>query len=186
MEDEKIISLYFERNEDAIRETDKKYGPYCFSIANRILENISDSEECVNDTYMKTWQSVPPEKPSALQFFLAKITRNLSLDRYRKRTAEKRGGGEAEIVFSELSWCLPAEETVEKAFSAQKLKEVLTLFLEMLPQRERCIFLRRYFYLESAKVIAKKYTMREHNVHVILSRTRQKLRVILEREGIDP
>lgn len=186
MEDEKIIALYFERNEDAIRETDKKYGPYCFAIAKRILENIADSEECVNDTYMKTWQTVPPEKPSILQFFLAKITRNLSLDRYRRRTAEKRGGGEGELVFSELSLCLPAEDTVEKAISARKLKELLTLFLEMLPQRERCIFLRRYFYLESAKEIAKKYAMREHNVHVILSRTRAKLKIVLEREGIYP
>ncbi len=184
MEDEKIISLYFERNENAIRETDRKYGAYCFSIAHGILKNISDSEECLNDAYMKTWQSIPPERPLKLKFFLAKITRNLSLDAYKKRNAEKRGGGEGELVFSELAECMPSEENIETALSAKKLSECLSVFLEMLPQRERCVFLRRYFYLESTKDIAKKYAMREHNVYVILSRTRVKLKALLEKEGI--
>ena len=94
MEDEKIVALYFARNENAIAETDRKYGAYLFTIAERILSCVPDSEECVNDTYMKTWQTVPPEKPSMLKHFLAKITRNLSLDRYKMKTAEKRGGGE--------------------------------------------------------------------------------------------
>lgn len=184
MEDEKIISLYFERNENAIRETDRKYGAYCFSIAHGILQNVSDSEECVNDTYMKTWQNIPPERPLKLRFFLAKITRNLSLDLYKKRNAEKRGGGAGEIVFSELAECIPSRESVDTVLSAKKLSECLSDFLDALPQRERCIFLRRYFYLESTKDIAKKYTMREHNVHVILSRTRVKLKALLEKEGI--
>ena len=184
MEDEKIVALYFDRDENAIRETDRKYGAYLFTIAERILACVPDSEECVNDTYMKTWQNVPPEKPSALKYFLAKITRNLSLDRYKKRFAEKRGGGEGELVLSELQTCIPAKETVETALSEKRLRETLNLFLEALPMRERCVFLRRYFYLESAREIAKKYAMREHNVHVVLSRTRAKLKAMLEKEGI--
>ena len=155
MEDEKIVALYFARNENAIAETDRKYGAYLFTIAERILSCVPDSEECVNDTYMKTWQTVPPEKPSLLKHFLAKITRNLSLDRYKMKTAEKRGGGESDIVLSELVGCIPAGETVETALSEKHLREVLSLFLEALPLRERCIFLRRYFYLESVSAIAK-------------------------------
>lgn len=184
MEDEKIVALYFARNESAIAETDRKYGAYLFTIAERILSCVPDSEECVNDTYMRTWQTVPPERPSILKHFLAKITRNLSLDRYKMNHAEKRGGGEGDIVLSELAECIPAGETVENALSEKHLREVLCLFLEALPMRERCVFLRRYFYLESASVIAKKYAMREHNVHVILSRTRGKLKIMLEKEGI--
>ena len=183
MEDEKIVALYFARNENAIAETDRKYGAYLFTIAERILSCVPDSEECVNDTYMKTWQTVPPEKPSMLKHFLAKITRNLSLDRYKMKTAEKRGGGESDIVLSELAGCIPAGETVETALSEKLLQETLRLFLEALPPRERCVFLRRYFYLESVSAIAKKYAMREHNVHVILSRTRSKLKFLLEKEG---
>lgn len=183
MEDQKIVALYFERDESAIAETDRKYGAYLFTIAERILSCVPDSEECVNDTYMKTWQSVPPERPSILKHFLAKITRNLSLDRYKMNHAEKRGGGEGDIVLSELAGCITSGETVEKALSEKHLAEVLNLFLEALPMRERCVFLRRYFYLESASAIAKKYAMREHNVHVILSRTRGKLKIMLEKEG---
>ena len=128
MEDEKIVALYFARNENAIAETDRKYGAYLFTIAERILSCVPDSEECVNDTYMKTWQTVPPEKPSMLKHFLAKITRNLSLDRYKMKTAEKRGGGESDIVLSELAGCIPAEEAVETAIQGY-IDGLLRIFL---------------------------------------------------------
>ena len=184
MEDHEIIDLYFQRSEDAISRTDEKYGQYCFTVANNILASRQDSEECVNDTYLRAWHAMPPQKPKVLRQFLAKITRNLSLDRWRAANSEKRGGGELTLALDELSHCVgggvnPADELERKA-----LQESLPKFLQLLSQRDRGIFLRRYFYVESIADIAQKYAMKEANVRLILSRTRQRLRDYLRMEGL--
>ena len=114
MDDLHVIDLYWARAETAISETEKKYGGYCYSIAYRILHDNEDSEECVNDTYMRAWDSMPPHRPSALKRFLGRITRNLSLDRYEQRTAEKRGFGEIPLALEELQECIPARTATER------------------------------------------------------------------------
>ena len=114
MEDSRIVELYWQKNADAIKETDSKYGAYCFAIADNILHNKEDSEECVNDTWLNAWNAMPPQKPTKLQLFLAKITRNLSFNRFNARSAEKRGGGEIVLVLDELAECLAGESDVER------------------------------------------------------------------------
>ena len=121
MDDSRIIELYWQRNADAIRETDRKYGPYCFAIARNILSSREDSEECVNDTWMAAWNAMPPQKPGRLQMFLAKITRNLSFNRYNAHTAKKRGGGEIALVLDELAECLASESNVENSMRRRNL-----------------------------------------------------------------
>lgn len=184
MEDQKIIELYFDRNETAISETDKKYGSYCHTIAYRILQNLPDAEECVNDTWLRAWNAMPPQRPSVLRQFLAKITRNLSLDRWRGANAEKRGGGEAVLALEELGECVSIEGDPATQLELEELKQAIGDFLRSLPERERSIFLRRYFYLEKPEQIAKAYLLKKANVRLILSRTRQKLREYLEKEGL--
>lgn len=184
MEDTKIIELYFAREEGAIAETDKKYGPYCRAIAYRILQNLSDSEECVNDTWLRAWNAMPPQRPSVLRQFLAKITRNLSLDRLRGANAEKRGGGEAVLALEELGECVSMDGDPATQLELEELKQAIGEFLQGLPERERSIFLRRYFYLEKPEQIAKAYLLKKANVRLILSRTRQKLRECLQKEGL--
>ena len=183
MEDEKIIALYFSRDEQAVAETDKKYGAYCFTLANSILSNREDAEETVSDTYLKTWHAIPPRKPSVLKMFLAKITRNLAFSRWRGLTAEKRGGGEVNLVLEELSGCLAAPERVEDRLNAKELAKTICCFLNTLPQREQDIFLRRYFFVEETEAIAGRYAMKRSTVLRTLSRTREKLKVYLSEEG---
>ena len=115
MEDSQIIELYWQKSEEAIKETERKYKGYCFAIANHILRNYQDSEECVNDTWLNAWNAIPPQKPKAFQIFLAKITRNLSFNRFNARSAQKRGSGEIDLVLDELAECLSSESDVEKS-----------------------------------------------------------------------
>ena len=164
MEDNAIIELYFARDEQAITETDRKYGNYCYGIANRILCSCEDAEETVSDTYFHTWNAIPPQRPDVFKLFLAKITRNLAFSRWRKLTAAKRGGGETELVLEELA-------------------KTIRAFLDTLPQREQDLFLRRYFYLEDPQTIAQRHKIRRSNVNLILSRTRAKLKAYLTQEG---
>ena len=184
MEDEKIIDLYFARDEQAISETDKKYGPYCQTIAYCILQSLPDAEECVSDTWLRAWNVMPPQKPNVLRQFLAKITRNLSLDRWRASQAQKRGGGEAEAALEELGECIPGGGDPATALELAELKKGIAAFLQELPERDRSIFLRRYFYLEKPAAIARRYMLRGANVRLILSRTRQKLKDFLQKEGL--
>ena len=184
MEDSKIIDLYFARNEAAITETNLKYGTDCQTIAYRVLQNLVDAEECVNDTWLRAWNAIPPQKPSVLRQFLAKITRNLSLDRWRNTHAEKRGGGETMVALDELQECVSGEGDPASQAELAELKEAIAAFLRDLPQRDRDIFLRRYFYLEQPEQIAKAYLLRAAHVRLILSRTRQKLREYLTKEGL--
>lgn len=183
MEDSKIIELYWQKNTDAISETANKYGAYCFTIADNILHNTEDSEECVNDTWLHAWNAMPPQKPNVLRMFLAKITRNLSFNRYNANNAEKRGGGEIIFVLDELAECLANEADVETAYEGKELGECIRRFVRSLPEREGNIFVRRYFFTETVAEIAKRYGLTENNVMVILSRTRKKLKVELKKEG---
>lgn len=183
MEDKEIIGLYFARNELAIVETDRKYGSYCRSIALSVLHNEQDSEETLSDTLMQAWNVIPPQRPQVLKMFLAKITRNLAFSRWRKQTAEKRGGGAVEQVLDELAWCVPAPGSVEDGINARELAKSIRNFLDTIPPREQDIFLRRYFFLEESEVIAARYGMKRDNVLRILSRTRQKLKFFLTQEG---
>lgn len=182
MTDEAIIELYFSRNEDAIRESDTKYGAYCLTVAENILDNGSDAEECVNDTWMRAWCAMPPQRPRVLKLFFARITRNLSFNRHRELTADKRGGGEFTEVLDELDYCIGASD-VDEHIEAEALADTVNRFLATLEVRQRGIFLRRYFFAEPIGVIAVRYGLRKGNVSTILSRTREKLRAHLRREG---
>ena len=184
MEDSKIVELYWAKNENAIKETDQKYGAYCFAIAENILHNKEDSEECVNDTWLKAWNTMPPQKPAKLQMFLAKITRNLSFNRFHARSAEKRGGGEIVFVLDELAECLAGESGAAGEYEARELGRCVRRFVRSLPERDGNIFVRRYFFTDSVAQIAGKYGLTENNVMVILSRTRTKLRTYLIKEGL--
>ena len=183
MNDEQILDLYFARDEQALVETDRKYGGYCFTLANSILHNDQDAEETVSDTYLKAWNAIPPKRPGIFKMFLAKITRNLAFSRWRAYSAEKRGGGEMELVLEELADCLAAPGSVEDTMDAKELARAIRAFLDTLPQREQNIFLRRYFFVEESAVIAKRYDMKPATVLRTLSRTRRKLKTYLTREG---
>ena len=145
MEDEKIIGLYWERNEDAITETSSKYGKLFFRIASNILLNHEDSEECVNDTYLNAWNSMPPHRPSILSTFLGKIVRNLSFNRYKHNTADKRGGGELPVVLEELSDLVSGKDDVEQAFDQKELTKAIDTFLDSRSPEKRRILISRYW-----------------------------------------
>ena len=183
MEDAKIIDLYFARDERAVAETADKYGAYCFSLANSILPNRQDAEEAVSDTYWKTWNAIPPNRPAILKLFLAKITRNISFTRWRNLTAEKRGGGETALVLEELSECIAAPDGVEDTLNGRELAKTIRSFLDTIPPREQDIFLRRYFFVEKSEIIAMRYGMKQATVLRTLSRTRMKLKQYLAKEG---
>jgi RNA polymerase sigma-70 factor (ECF subfamily) len=184
MEDNQIIRLYFARSEEAIRQTAAKYGNYCHTIAYHILHNLEDSEECVNDTYWKAWGIIPPRRPKRLAAFLGKITRNLSLDRYRRYTAEKRGSGEMAVALEELGECVSSMENLDAHADEMVLTEILNRFLESLSAEQRRIFMRRYWYVSSVKEIAEDYGITESKVKMSLLRSRNQLKAALEKEGI--
>ena len=181
MEDQGIVELFFDRSEQAIVETDQKYGAYCRSIAWNILQNHEDSEECVSDTWLRAWNAMPPQRPRVLRQFLAKITRNLSLDRFRAGHAQKRGSGEVPLALEELKECVGSGDPATEA-ERTLLAQLIDRFLQTLTQRDRGVFLRRYFYIESHKDIAARYGMKEAKVRLCLSRTRQRLREYLRKE----
>ncbi len=183
MDDERIIDLYWQRNEDAISESDAKYGKYCHSVANNILCNNEDSKECVNDTWMRAWNAMPPTRPTVLRMFFAKITRNLSLNRIIAKNAEKRFYGETMLVLDELDECIAGSSNVEREFEQSELIKTINRFVESLDTREGDIFARRYFFNESVKGIAKRYGLTANHTAVILSRTRKKLKETLIKEG---
>ena len=184
MEDEKIIELYWTRDEGAITATDEKYGNYLKTIAGNILKDERDSQECVSDTYMGAWNAIPPERPSILKAFLGKITRNLSLKKYRDMTADKRGGGETALALEELVECIASGSTVEGQLEGRAITEALNTFLSGLAAEERKIFVLRYWYLESVKDVAARFGYGESKVKMTLKRTRDKLKDHLAKEGI--
>ncbi len=185
MEDKSIVDLYFLRNEDAIALTDKKYGRYCYSIAYNILTNKEDAQESVSDTYMTAWNAIPPRRPSVLSTFLGKITRHISIDRWRQRSAAKRGGGEVSLALEELSECIAGLQNVELEYERKELMKAYTRFLKDLPAAERRVFLCRYWYMESVEAIANKFGFSQSKVKMLLQRTRIKLRLRFEEEGYE-
>lgn len=182
MQDEMILELYWNRDETAIGATAEKYGTYCTCIAQNILHSPEDCEECVNDTWLRTWNAIPPQRPKCLGAFLAKITRNLAFDRYKAQTAQKRNK-EMECVLEELDQCVHCGISAEDHVIAEQLRMAVNEFVKALPQRDGNIFIRRYFFAEPVADIGRKYGLSSGNVAVILTRTRQKLRAHLEKEG---
>ena len=186
MEDHLIISLFFSRDERAIRETAKKYGGYLYTVAHRILSSPQDAEESVSSTYHAAWNAIPPQRPQRLSSFLAKITRSISLNTWRRNHAEKRGGGEVQLALDELSECLPGHESVEKEAEYAHLVESLNRFLAALSADDRRIFVLRYFHLCPVSDIAVRCRFSESKVKTSLHRTREKLRAHLIKEGYQP
>lgn len=184
MDDCAIIALYEQRDERAIEETDAVYGAYCRKIAMDILDSPPDAEECVNDTYLRTWNSIPPQKPSKLSAFLGRITRNLSIDRARKNRAAKRGNGVYTALLEELEPFLPCADSVEKAVEDAELTKAINDFLHTLPKRDCTLFLLRYFYGQSVRDAATKCGLSENSGKVTLHRIRRKLQSYLEQEDI--
>ena len=182
-EDHEIIELYWARSESAVHETDEKYGAKLHTLSGRILPEAEDAEECVNDTYLGAWNAMPPQRPQLLKMVLAAITRNLSFDRVKAAQAAKRGGGVLEVALDELAECADGRQSVESEAMASALGDCINAFLQTLPARERGVFLRRYFFVESAAEIAQRYALTPNGVNVMLHRTRQKLREALVREG---
>ena len=184
MDDNEIMDLYFDRSETAISQTAAKYGSYCYRIAFNILSNKEDSEESVNDTYLAAWNNMPPRRPNALSAFLGKLTRYISLDRWKARNAYKRGGGEVALSLDELEECLPGGENPEQAFSKKELLRCVNSFLEALTETERKVFVCRYWYLDTTQIIADRFGFSQSKVTAMLHRIRGKLRKRLEREGL--
>lgn len=185
LDDGVIIDMLFDRDESALTELSRKYGSYCASIANNILRNREDSEECVNDTYMKTWESIPPEKPRILAAFLAKITRNLAIDRYRRDHSKKRGGDDMELIFEELEECVSDGSSVEATAERREILAAVNRFLGKLSAKNRIMFVSRYCYCESVHDIAARFGVKENNVSVSLNRTRAQLREYMRKEGYE-
>ena len=184
MTDKQIVDLYWQRDEMAIYETDVQYGKYCFSISYHILHDSKNAEECVNDTYLAAWKAMPPHRPSSLSAFLGKITRRLSLKRWRDQSRQKRGGGMKEISLEELEECIPSGKSIDEKMETAMLTEIVNAFLENLPMNERRVFLRRYWYCDSIKEIAFRFRFSESKVKMMLKRTRDKLLAHLEKEEI--
>ena len=185
MEDSEIVQLYWDRDQNAISQTANKYGNYCASIAKNILGNNEDAEECVNDTYMKAWNSMPEHRPKMLSTFLGKITRNLSFNRYKLNHANKRGGSKIPAILDELNECVSGENNVEQEMEYQELVKAIDMFLDTLSIKKRNIFICRYWYSESISDIAKQYGMRENAVSMTLNRLRAKLQKYLSKRGFE-
>lgn len=183
MDDEKIVSLYWDRNEQAIAVSSEKYGRYCTHIAHNILFSERDEEECVNDTWLNAWNSMPPHKPSLLSVYFGKITRNLSLDRYRNQHREKRGGNTMDLVLDELAEIVSGNEDPEGAVLEDELKNTIGDFLASQPEVKRFMFIRRYWYADTVSEIAERFKMSENNVSVSLNRMRKALSEHLQRKG---
>jgi RNA polymerase sigma-70 factor (ECF subfamily) len=185
VDDQNIVQLYWDRDEQAIPATADKYGNYCSAIARNILGNREDAEECVNDTYLNAWNAMPPHRPSVLSTFLGKITRNLSFNRYKHDTADKRGGGETTAVLDELLEIVSDTDSVEEEIHRKELVKAIDTFLGMLSAEKRGIFVRRYWYFDSISAIASSFGMTENSVSVNLNRMRMKLHDYLLERGFE-
>lgn len=184
MEDTQILDLYYARSEQAIGETSKKYGSYCYSIAKNILENRQDAEESVSDTWLAAWNVIPPQRPNVFSAFLGRITRNLSLDRWRKNRAFKRGGGEMQLALEELQGCVSGSVSLENEMIRRETLASIRRFLDGLSPVERNVFLCRYWYLDTSEEIAEKSGFSATKVRSMLQRIRGRLNTHLEKEGL--
>lgn len=184
MDDLCILELYAERSEAAVRQTDEKYGRYCRRIAYDILQSDEDAEECVNDAYMRAWNSIPPKKPENLRTFLGKMVRNLALDRCERARAQKRGGGQYALALEEMEECVPYASDTEQSVDGALLSQLLNDFLAGMKPEARNIFMRRYWYLSSVKDIAAEFGFSESKVKMSLHRSREELKKFLIKEGV--
>lgn len=185
MEDEKIIGLFFARDENAITELVRKYGGLFRKVSMNILHSAQDAEECLNDACLRVWESIPPKHPEKLSAYLARIVRNLALNRWKQQNSAKRGGGEVPLALSELEECIPGGSTVEQEFDRAALSGALNRFLAGLSDEKRAVFLRRYWYLVPVREIVEQCGMSESKVKSMLARTRAELRRTLEKEDIE-
>ena len=183
MEDEAIVSLYWQRNESAIRETERKYDRYLTKIAMNILADREDSRESVNDSYLAAWNSMPPHRPGVLSTYLGKITRRISIDRFRYRNREKRRQSEYEISLSELGDCVSGGNTTEEAVNGKLLADAIGIWLRLQPEENRNLFLCRYYFLDSLQEVAKHCGITESKCKTVLFRMRKSLKEYLEKEG---
>ncbi len=183
MEDQQIIELYFQRDERAISETATKYGGFCTHIAMNILSVKEDAEECVSDTYFSAWKQIPPTVPEVFKAFLGRITRNLSITKFRSMRAKKRFNG-LEVMLSELEDCIPAVASVEQIVEAKQLSEYISDWLESLPEEDRALFVRRYWFGEEVQVLAKKCGITAGHMAQKMHRMRKGLKSFLEQKGV--
>ena len=183
MDDRKIVGLYLKRDEKAISETSSKYGKYLYCISFRIVSDEQDAEECVNDTYISIWNSIPPHRPANLSTFSGKIVRRISIDLIRKKNAQKRGGNEIFLALDELDECVSGSEDVPSEAEKHELKKLIDKFLSALSSDERQVFMLRYWYLSPVSEISEKTGFSESKIKSMLNRTRNKLRTLLEKEG---
>ena len=184
MEDREIIELFINRDENAIKEAQKKYKNSCTALADRILNSSEDSDEAVNDTFLKAWNTIPPENPHRLSSYLFMLCRGISIDLLRRKSSQKRGGGEYELSLDELENCIP-DELKQSEIENKLLRDALEGFLSELPEKKRIIFMRRYWWFYSVSEIAESLNISEGNVKMTLHRTREKLKDYLEKEGFD-
>ena len=182
MSDREIIALYFARAECAIEETDRIYGRYCRNISFEILRDIQDSEEIVNDTYLKTWNSIPPKDPPSLKNYLGRIVRGLSINRLEYNNAKKRGGGQLDAVLSELEGCIPSYD--EQYEDGEQIRQIIDSFLRSLSPEKRRIFIRRYWYMSPLSDIADDMGVSDGKIKMILMRLRRELKKQLEEKGV--
>ncbi len=183
MKDEQIIELYLQRREKAVSETQAKYGSYCFCIAKNILGIKEDAEECVNDTWNLTWNKIPPVIPISLKAFLGKLVRDLSLSRYRANHAKKRYS-KMEVMFEELEECIPSDFDVEQNFARQHLAETLNRWLDHLSKEDRVLFIKRYYYGDAVKNLAKVHGFTENQMAQKMMKLRKSLKAFLLAKGV--
>ena len=183
MRDDEIVTLYWKRDERAIKETKNEYGRYLFKIANNILADLEDSRESVNDTYLAAWNSIPPQRPSVLSTYLGKLTRRISIDLFRKKNREKRRASEYALSLNELEECIPGGSMPEDEVEVKLLAKSINDFLRMQPEEARNLFVGRYYFLDSLKDVARYCGMSESKAKSILFRTRCSLKTHLEQEG---
>jgi len=181
--DDIIVNLFWDRQEDALAKTQEAYGAYCLQIAGRILGNPEDARECVNDAYIAAWNSIPPNRPENLKTYLGKLTRRISMKRWRSRDAQKRGSGEIALSLEELGDCIPSGILLEEQLVGKELTETINGFLEQLPKQQRQVFVLRYWYGCSIQEISSKFGFSKSKVESMLHRTRNKLRETLREEG---
>ncbi|MDO5400384.1 MAG: sigma-70 family RNA polymerase sigma factor [Eubacteriales bacterium] len=184
MDDTGILDLYFNRSESAITETASKYGGYCYAIAYNILTNNEDAEETVSDTYLAAWNAIPPQRPAILAAFLGRITRHISIDRWRRDHAAKRAGSQFALALEELGDCADGRPGIEEAYTRKEQCRCMNRLLDSLPETERSIFLCRYWYLDPISDIAARFGFTDTKVASMLKRTRQKLRMEFAKEGL--
>ncbi len=185
MNDQEIVALYWDRDERALTATAERYGDYCYAVSYRILSDRADAEECVNDTWLRAWDSIPPRRPAVLAAYLGKLARNLAFDRYRRRHAAKRGGGETALVLEELAECVSGREDVEGALEQKELGAAIRAFLKTLPEEKRELFLLRYWHSFSMREIAERQGSTEGNAAVQLSGLRKQLKQYLLERGYE-